>query len=89
MSDCPTHKVEQQKCPACSHPLNAATSITSNPNHPRPGDITVCFYCGEILTWREDLTLRVIEEHDLSPLSCIQRQLLDTVSHRIIARRTE
>ena len=44
-------------CPNCGKNLNAATGVTDNESSPRKDDLTVCYYCAEILLYGEDLQL--------------------------------
>ena len=39
-------------CPNCKAILDGATAVTGI-GHPRPGDVTVCSYCAEILVFEE------------------------------------
>ena len=40
-------------CPVCEGELDAVTSL-GHTDALRPGDISLCFYCGELLEWRGD-----------------------------------
>ncbi len=44
-------------CPICNHPIDAHTSITGE-CRPVPGDVSICFYCGNIFVFSEALELR-------------------------------
>lgn len=46
---------DTHRCPSCDIPLTAATGV-ENENKPEEGDISICFNCGEILTFNVDLT---------------------------------
>lgn len=43
-------------CPSCSKRLEVATGI--GVAKPKPGNVTVCLYCGHVLVFGEGLTLR-------------------------------
>jgi hypothetical protein len=46
-------------CPACSYPLQARTAVGDpNVKVASPGDVTLCFRCGEVLVFGSDLTER-------------------------------
>lgn len=45
-------------CPCCGSVLNAATNTDGSSSGPEKDDITVCFYCGALLLFNEDLTTR-------------------------------
>lgn len=41
-------------CPRCDRVIDAA----SGPTRPRKDDVSICIYCGAMLFFNEDLTLR-------------------------------
>jgi hypothetical protein len=41
-------------CPYCHAINDAATSLDTDPEPPREGDVTVCFYCASILLFTRD-----------------------------------
>ncbi len=44
------------RCPSCGHVLDAATSCKGNTREaPSPGDVALCFACGEVLYFDEQL----------------------------------
>jgi hypothetical protein len=45
-------------CPYCGYTLNAATPAKEGEPGPSPGDISLCFNCGEILVIDEGLVIR-------------------------------
>ncbi len=51
-------------CPSCGKRLDRSTGVSEEGEYlkeevePRPGDITVCVYCSEVLTFTEDMQLR-------------------------------
>ena len=51
------------KCLNCGYKLDAATGIGTS-ERPKAGSISICFYCGAIAKFKEDLTLEgfTIEE---------------------------
>lgn len=51
-----TTKINDDICPNCKSVLNACTGVNSEQN-PSPGDITICFYCGSVLKFSDDMTL--------------------------------
>jgi hypothetical protein len=54
-------------CPTCQATLDGVTDPAGE-NTPRPGDFTVCAYCQEILTFTDELGLRLLEEEDIKLL---------------------
>lgn len=48
----------ESTCPKCHRALNSLAIDRRAPrDRPRPGDFTICFYCGSILVFREDSQL--------------------------------
>jgi hypothetical protein len=43
----------EHRCPSCGRLLDAATSF-DHVNAPKPGDFTVCVYCGVLLRFTAD-----------------------------------
>ena len=56
-----SHPLPSQSCPACGKAgLDRATAATTSKDlKPTAGDITLCIYCGEILSFDPNLRLRV------------------------------
>lgn len=50
-------RVPGTDCPSCQQRLDAATGIGGR-RRPKPGNVTLCFYCGHILVFDEGLLLR-------------------------------
>jgi hypothetical protein len=44
-------------CPTCESKLDAATAFDDSGATARPGDVTICVYCNEILEFTEELML--------------------------------
>src|SRR5262245_6109071 len=57
-------------CPACGYTLDAASNPPgAGEERPKPGDLTVCFKCGQtILVFEPDMTLRLARSEDLDGL---------------------
>ena len=54
-------KIKPSICPTCGKILDAV-SAEDGTGSPEPGDITVCFYCGEILNFSDDMILEKISQ---------------------------
>lgn len=53
----PLHRsaeIGEQRCPACGHAVNAAADVGGEQHAPKPGDVSVCIYCAELLVFTED-----------------------------------
>jgi len=62
---------KRSKCPECDRKLDMATptDLSSPQAVPTENDVTVCFYCGVIGAYNEDLTIRKATEEDLSKIA--------------------
>ena len=49
--------------------MDAALCIGEKPRQPKCGDISICFECGDILVFTEELAMRAAEIKDLLKLS--------------------
>jgi hypothetical protein len=52
-----THSMPEQHCVCCGSPLDAATEITAMQGAPKPGDVSMCINCGEVMEFDKDLKL--------------------------------
>lgn len=68
-------------CTACGKILDGADEAFGGDTPPKPGDITMCVYCGHLMGFNADLTLRdvnVEEAHDIAD----EPKILDLVRSR-------
>ena len=56
-------------CPYCAHKIDAASCLFDEPAVPKPGGISVCFYCGAAVVFTDGLMLRKPVLKDLDGLS--------------------
>lgn len=61
-----TSRLIPHQCPCCESTLDAATSVNCNAS-PRPGDVTVCFYCAAPLEFTGDLGFEKIDIKTMEP----------------------
>jgi len=54
-------------CPYCGKPSNMSTSVNGDAS-PSPGDISVCFYCGEIGKYNSNLNTEKISPFEMQIL---------------------
>lgn len=47
------------KCPLCGYEMDCVTCVDTPDQAPRPGDLTICIKCGEVLVFTEELGLRI------------------------------
>jgi hypothetical protein len=88
-----TGRLPDSTCPFCTRLLSAATgvSLDDEPPIPTPGCVTFCGYCGEMLTFADDLTLRVPTPdeaeafaNDQSPTMKLIRKFIENVKKQRI-----
>lgn len=51
-----TYRHQATTCPGCAKKLDASSGADGVA--PKPGDCSICWYCGAMLLYQEDLTLR-------------------------------
>ena len=76
-------------CPGCGKKLDAATEIPQGQRQPKPGDILICFKCGDVLVFGKDLKLQVAQLNDLLGLSASQHRMIDQAQAFIRKRRSK
>jgi hypothetical protein len=55
------HHIVRSSCLHCGAPLDGASGVGVDAS-PDPGDITVCIYCGHIMAFADDLTMRPLTD---------------------------
>jgi hypothetical protein len=55
------------RCPACLKTLDGATDLKGQAT-PKPDDLSVCVYCGQINVFQTDLTLRAMRQPEFDAL---------------------
>lgn len=61
-------EMPKEHCPCCGHHFDRASNVSDPPHHPEPGDVTVCFYCLEILIVGEGLSARLPTPEELAEM---------------------
>lgn len=77
------------ECPVCLNSVSGASPISKGNAKPKPGDISVCVYCGAILEFDDTLNLQAISEESFQTLPSVTRDALNRISEQIkqIAKR--
>lgn len=57
-------KLDHNPCLNCEAPLDAA-KVIGNDEKPKPGDITVCAYCGHIMAFDGQLKFRQLNHDEI------------------------
>lgn len=52
-----TFDVPLIRCRKCGNPLDSACSVNCN-IQPKPGDVSICFYCAAVSVFADDMSLR-------------------------------
>lgn len=73
-------------CPVCFNRLDAATCATEEDARPKPGDLTVCFYCTTFLKFDAELRHVALAPGEFQHLSEIERRTLVRARTLIRAR---
>lgn len=58
------HLTPRQNCPHCGYPIDRSAG---QDRPPEPGDFTVCFHCGAVLSFGPGLLLVKADLNDLDP----------------------
>lgn len=76
-------RVKDTLCPTCKNKLDAATGILDQSWVARPGDMSVCFHCGEILTFTADMDLRLADLNDMMEVPEDYKHVLEAAQRSI------
>jgi hypothetical protein len=58
-------RIKQSECLSCGRPLNSTSCVDGSDAAPSPGDVTVCFYCGLVMIFTDDLSLRDLTRDEM------------------------
>ena len=75
-------------CPVCDEKLDGATVVNDDHAIPEPGDLSVCFGCGSFLTYRDDMTMRLLTEMEVYGLDAHAKATLIEMRKRLQKYRT-
>ena len=59
-------KVPKCNCIGCKKPLEITKGLCNK--RPQPGDITICYSCGKVMKFDEDMKLAAVEEERLAEI---------------------
>jgi hypothetical protein len=63
-----SRKLPPCPCPSCGKALDATSEAGGN-GAPKPGDITLCIYCGHLMAFANDLTLRELTDGEMHAIA--------------------
>lgn len=78
---------QSNKCPSCEKKLNAATAVFFPKVKPRDGDLSVCFYCGQLLRFDSVGILHKLEPEELKLLFDSERKELLSAKTKVLTYR--
>ena len=64
-----TNLTPECHCLNCGTAVSAATGTQDEDNIPKPGDISLCFYCGHLMALADDLTVREANDEELRAIA--------------------
>lgn len=64
----PRAGVTASRCPSCGHRLDAASHPRDENVRPRPGDLSVCIQCAELLRFTEGMAVVRLSAQELAAL---------------------
>lgn len=68
--------MKASRCPVCTHLLDDATAVSKATARPKCGDFSVCAYCGELLCFNADITVRSLVDEDYKSIPATTLGLL-------------
>ena len=80
--------IPESVCPTCGYNMDEATPAFDEQAQPKPGDLSICLNCGEMLEFDESLHLTRFAYGKLSTLDLDTQFQLMKVSSRIKERGT-
>jgi hypothetical protein len=78
--DVTTARTPEARCPYCDHLVDAASSLDKDFTPPKPGDLTVCFYCAQELVFDAMLIPRKPAAGELILAYAQQPGLIDEIT---------
>lgn len=73
------------RCLACGHKISAASEMDNTGERPVEGNLTVCLYCGAVMMFDHDLTLRGMTDAEMDGVmaDCETMNLLAKIVRRV------
>lgn len=85
-----SEKTLLQYCPECRTGLDAVSPVTSEAkSNPKPGDVSVCFYCGTVLCYDEGGAIVRATRDDIDKLDPEDAFILGGIVGAICKRNRE
>lgn len=81
------------RCPKCGDDHDRVSNFTDfdeamgfEPQPPKPGDLNICFNCGVLAQYTEELELVLVSESELQTLSPKQKAKLKRMQKLVVTR---
>ena len=80
-------RLKKDKCLACGTVIDCASGVTTE-SKPKPGDITICLYCGHLMAFDNELMVRTLTDAEMLEVAGnkdileIQRVRGEVMKHR-------
>jgi hypothetical protein len=81
------HGKPGRKCPTCDKRIDADTCLNDEGAAPQPGNASICAECGELLVFKEDLSLRQMSLEEELELPDDIRSMLIALRSKILVRK--
>ncbi len=59
------HMTPPNLCAHCGEMIDCTSEAFHGEAEPGPGDVTLCVYCGGLLRFKDDMTVRMLVQEDL------------------------
>ena len=78
-----TTRTPENPCPACGRLVSAATSADPDSHIcPRPGDVSICLYCGTRLVFTRTMRVRLQTDREWQKLDPAHRARIEAIQVR-------
>ena len=61
-------------CPSCGNKNDAVTAAFGDAT-PHPGDLSICLYCGHLMVFADDLSLRALTDEEMHEVAGMREML--------------
>ena len=80
-----SHRLPDAECPGCGRKLDAARNADRGlKSRPKPGDLTICFYCTAYLEFQEGGSYRLISKAEFQTIHPANQKVLAAMRQAII-----
>ena len=82
----PDYQTPDATCPGCGKHVDGALASTVRSPAPKPGDLTVCGYCGVAGVFTDDLQIRALTQDEFVDLPAQTKQDISRATAVVMAR---